>query len=340
MNFPDQPQSSNAPGEQLLEVKNLEKYYPIKGGILNRTTGYVKAVDNVNFSIKSGETLGLVGESGCGKSTLGRTLVRLHDPTAGSIRFWGKDLADVSKTSMRELRRHIQIIFQDPASSLNPRLTVRRIIMEPMNFLTDWSQEKKEDRLYELVDEVGLTKDHLSRAPHEFSGGQQQRIAIARALSVNPTFVVADEPTSALDVSVQADILNLMKRLQSKYNLTYLFISHDLSVVRHISDRIAVMYLGRMAEIAPAGELFDSPKHPYTKALLSSVPRASPDPMDDRIVLEGSVPSPENPPKGCRYHTRCQEYIGEICESAQPPAIDIDTEHTCACYHYDDTVDS
>ncbi|MFP8890563.1 ABC transporter ATP-binding protein [Natrialbaceae archaeon A-CW2] len=337
MSGPSQQQPHPGSKQALLEVKNLKKYYPITGGILNRTTGYVKAVDDVSFSIDGGETLGLVGESGCGKSTLGRTLVRLYDPTSGTIRFDGEDLSDVSKESMRELRRHIQIIFQDPASSLNPRMNVRKIITEPMNFLTDWSEERKKERLKELIKEVGLTEEHLSRAPHEFSGGQQQRIAIARALSVNPTFVVADEPTSALDVSVQADILNLMKRLQKKYDLTYLFISHDLSVVRHISDRIAVMYLGKMAEIAPTEKLFDSPKHPYTKALLSSVPRASPEKMEERIVLEGSVPSPEDPPVGCRYHTRCQEYIGDVCESEQPPTIDIESDHTCACYHYEDT---
>ena len=328
--------AETASADPVLDVSELKTYYPVTGGILQRTVGQVKAVDGVSFEIGRGETLGLVGESGCGKSTLGRTLVRLQEPNGGSVRFKGTDLADLSKSALRKRRSDIQIIFQDPASSLNPRMTVEKTITEPMRFLTDWSKEKRRSRVMELIREVGLSEEHLSRAPHEFSGGQQQRIAIARALSVNPTFVVCDEPTSALDVSVQADILNLLQRLQDKYDLTYLFISHDLSVVRHISDRIAVMYLGKFAEVAPTAELFDDPKHPYTRALLSSVPRAGPDVMEDRIILEGDVPSPQDPPSGCRYHTRCQEYIGPICEEAEPEFVEMGDDHTCACHHYGD----
>ncbi|MEF8821894.1 MAG: dipeptide ABC transporter ATP-binding protein [Halovenus sp.] len=321
--------------ENLLEVQNLKKYYPVKSGILKRTVGNVKAVDDVSFAIAPGETLGLVGESGCGKSTLGRTIMRLHEATEGDVQFDGSSIFEASKTEMKELRRDMQIIFQDPASSLNPRMTIKNIIDEPMRSLTDWSKEKRQDRLVELVEEVGLGQEHLQRAPHEFSGGQQQRVAIARALSVNPKFVVADEPTSALDVSVQADILNLLQRLQDEYDLTYLFISHDLSVVRHISDRIAVMYLGEFAEVAPTESLFDSPRHPYTRALLSSIPRAEAGSMDDRILLEGDVPSPENPPSGCSFHPRCQEYIGDVCETENPELVPVDENHQCACHLHD-----
>lgn len=321
--------------ESLLEVQNLKKYYPVKSGILKRTVSNVKAVDDVSFDIAPGETLGLVGESGCGKSTLGRTIMRLHEATEGDVQFDGSSVFEASKSEMKKLRRDMQIIFQDPASSLNPRMTIKNIIDEPMRSLTDWSKEKRQDRLAELMEEVGLGQEHLLRAPHEFSGGQQQRVAIARALSVNPKFVVADEPTSALDVSVQADILNLLQRLQDEYDLTYLFISHDLSVVRHISDRIAVMYLGEFAEVAPTESLFESPKHPYTRALLSSIPRAEAGSMDDRILLEGDVPSPENPPSGCSFHPRCQEYIGDVCETENPELASVGENHRCACHLHD-----
>ena len=321
--------------DPILEVQGLQKYFPIKGGLLNRTVGNVKAVDGVSFEIGDGETLGLVGESGCGKSTLGRTVLRLHDPTAGQIRYRGTDITDASKSTMKAYRREIQIIFQDPAASLNPRMSVARCIEEPMQSLTDWSRERRQERIVELVEEVGLGTEHLDRAPHELSGGQQQRVGIARALSIKPRFIVADEPTSALDVSVQASILNLLDDLRDEYDLTFLLISHDLSVIRHAADRIAVMYLGKLAEVASTQTLFESPKHPYTRALLSSVPRAGPESLEDRVLLEGSVPSPENPPSGCRYHTRCQEYIGDVCEQEEPALEELSDEHLCACHHYD-----
>ncbi|MEF8780884.1 MAG: oligopeptide/dipeptide ABC transporter ATP-binding protein [Haloferacaceae archaeon] len=323
-----------------VRVRNLKKYYPVTGGILNRKLDDVQAVDDVSFDIEEGETLGLVGESGCGKSTLGFTLMRMHEATAGSIQFEGNELTGLSSRELRPIRKDMQLIFQDPASSLDPRMTVQEIIDEPMAALTDWSNERRRERIVELVNEVGLSVDHLGRAPHEFSGGQQQRIAIARALSVKPSFLVCDEPTSALDVSVQADILNLMMDMQEEYDLTYLFISHDLSVVKHISDRVAVMYLGEIVELAETGKLFDDPKHPYTKALLSAVPKATAGGLKDRIILEGDVPSPQNPPSGCRFHTRCQEYIGDVCETVDPELLPDEGGHEVACHHYTDVGDT
>jgi peptide/nickel transport system ATP-binding protein/oligopeptide transport system ATP-binding protein len=320
--------------DSLLVVEDLQKYFPIKSGVLKRQTDEVKAVDGVSLSIDSGEAVGLVGESGCGKSTLGKTIMRILEPTGGRVYYEGEDLMALSKSELRRIRRDIQIIFQDPSSSLNPHMNVIELIEEPMRALTDWPKKKRRERSMELIQEVGLKENHLYRAPHELSGGQKQRVAIARALSVNPKLIIADEPTSALDVSVQAKILNLMRDLQEDYDLTYILISHDLSVVRHICTRVAVMYLGELVEISPMDQLFEEPKHPYTRALLSSVPRASPIPMSDRIILEGTVPSPREPPSGCRYHTRCQEYIGEICESENPELTEIDDEHVCACHHY------
>ena len=260
--------------------------------------------------------------------------MRLHDPTAGSIYFDGEDISDAGKSRLREIRRNMQIIFQDPASSLNPRMSVAELIQEPMKTLTDWDTAERRERTLELIEEVGLQESHLQRAPHEFSGGQQQRIAIARALSVNPKLVVADEPTSALDVSVQAKILNLLSDLQDTYDLTFLFISHDLSVIKHICDDVAVMYLGKLAEIASTEEIFDDPKHPYTKALMSAVPEASAEAMTDRILLEGDVPSPEDPPSGCRFHTRCQEYIGDVCETEEPDFAEPSEGRYCSCHHH------
>lgn len=318
----------------LVKLRNVRKYYPIHSGILKRHTGDVKAVDGVSFDIRQGETFGLVGESGCGKSTLAKTVLHLLEPTGGDIVFDETDLSSLSSAELRKHRRNIQMIFQDPASSLNPRMSVEQLIEEPMTSLTEWSKGQRKKRIRELIQEVGLSVDHLPRRPHEFSGGQQQRVAIARALSVNPQFIVADEPTSALDVSVQAKILNLLKDLQAEYDLTFLFISHDLSVIRNFCDRVAVMYLGEIAEVAPTEILFDRPKHPYTKALLSSVPTMD-GLQDDRIQLEGDVPSPENPPTGCRYHTRCQEYIGPICENEPPELKLVDDTQVCACHHYD-----
>lgn len=334
----DEPHSAdrdNYPSKSgpFVRIENLKKYYPIKGGILRRRVGDVKAVDDVSITIEQGETYGLVGESGCGKTTLGRTIVQLLDATAGEVWFNDQELTALTRREKRQIRGDIQIIFQDPASSLNPRMNVEQLLEEPMRSLTDWSKEKRKSRVRSLIQEVDLSVEHLARSPHEFSGGQQQRIAIARALSVNPKFIVADEPTSALDVSVQAKILNLLDNLQSKYDLTYLFISHDLSVIRHICDRVGVMYLGQIAEVAPTKDLFEDPKHPYTKALLSSVPTET-GLRDDRIKLEGDVPSPEDPPSGCRYHTRCQEYIGNICENEKPEQVTIKEDHRCACHHY------
>lgn len=331
----DSTESSEFSGtEALVKLRNVEKYYPIHSGILKRHTSDVKAVDGVSFDIWQGETFGLVGESGCGKSTLGKTVLHLLEPTGGEVIFNGINLASLSGAKLRERRRNIQMIFQDPASSLNPRMSVEQLIEEPMTSLTEWPKERRKKRVRELIQEVGLSIDHLPRRPHEFSGGQQQRVAIARALSVNPQFIVADEPTSALDVSVQAKILNLLKDLQAEYDLTFLFISHDLSVIRNFCDRVAVMYLGEIAEVAPTEVLFNRPKHPYTKALLSSVPTMD-GLQEDRIQLEGDVPSPENPPSGCRYHTRCQEYIGPVCEDESPELKLVDAAQVCACHHYE-----
>ncbi|XVH33177.1 ABC transporter ATP-binding protein (plasmid) [Haloferacaceae archaeon DSL9] len=329
-------QSIRAPkATTLVEIEGLKKYYPVKGGILNRRVGDVKAVDGVDLAIREGETLGLVGESGCGKSTFGRSLLRLLEPTAGSVYFDGEDVTAASKSRMRELRRDMQMVFQDAASSLNPRMRTSEIIAEPMEWLTDLDEDARRERTRQLIREVGLSDEHLPRAPHAFSGGQQQRISIARALSVNPRFIVCDEPTSALDVSVQAKVLNLLDDLQEEYDLTYLIINHDMSVVRHVCDRVAVMYLGKIVEVAPTEELFADPKHPYTQALLSSVPRATKGVLDDRIILKGTPPSPENPPSGCRFHTRCHKYIGPVCEKEEPPVANIGEEQRCACFLYE-----
>jgi oligopeptide transport system ATP-binding protein len=321
----------------LLKVQDLKMYFPITQGIIfQRHVGDIKAVDGISFSIKQGETLGLVGESGCGKSTTGRAILQLYRPTAGRVYFQNEDLTQLKGEALRRKRRQMQMIFQDPYASLNPRMTVGNIIGEPLevhNIYT--SKAQRRERVQELLRVVGLNPYFVNRYPHEFSGGQRQRIGVARALAVNPEFIVCDEPISALDVSIQAQIINLLEDLQSGFNLTYLFIAHDLSVVRHISDRVAVMYLGKLAELAERDELYNNPLHPYTQALLSAVP--IPDPVIEekrkRIILEGDVPSPANPPKGCHFCTRCPRVM-DICHDVDPEFRDLGGGHWVACHLY------
>ncbi len=318
----------------LVEVRGLKKYFPITQGIiLQRKVADVKAVDGLDFTIQHGETLGLVGESGCGKSTTGRTILQLYRPTAGEVYFEGRDLAKLGGEELRKMRRHMQMIFQDPYASLNPRMTVGDIIGEPLEVHNIAKGKEKKERVQELLQIVGLNPYFVNRYPHEFSGGQRQRIGVARALAVNPDFIVCDEPISALDVSIQAQIINLLEELQEKFHLTYLFIAHDLSVVRHISDRVAVMYLGKIVELTDRKSLYSNPLHPYTKALLSAVP--IPDPVieekRERIILVGDVPSPVNPPKGCRFHTRCPLAI-DICKRVDPEFRDVGNSHFVACH--------
>ncbi len=325
---------STALGDVLLDVKDLKMHFPLtKGIIFQRAVGAVQAVDGLNFSIKKGETLGLVGESGCGKSTAGRTILQLYKPTSGQVLFEGTDLAQIGGQQLRRMRRRMQMIFQDPYASLNPRMTVGNIIAEPLEIHNLAKGKEKQERVQELLRIVGLNPYFANRYPHEFSGGQRQRIGIARALAVNPAFIVADEPISALDVSIQAQIINLLEELQATFHLTFLFIAHDLGVVRHISDRVAVMYLGRLVELTDRDELYAHPSHPYTKALLSAVP--IPDPMiekkRERIILAGDVPTPVNPPSGCRFHTRCPVAI-EKCSQIDPEWRDIGGNHLVACH--------
>ena len=320
----------------LVEVSGLKMYFPITAGILRRKVGDVKAVDDVSFTILEGETLGLVGESGCGKSTCGRAVLRLYDPTAGSIRIGGTEIGTLSQSALRPLRPQMQMVFQDPQASLNARMTVASIIAEPLDEHTKLSRAEKLARVYELMDAVGLNRDFANRYPHEFSGGQRQRIGIARALALNPKFIVCDEPIAALDVSIQAQVVNLLEDLQDKFGLTYLFISHDLSMVRHICDRVAVMYLGRIVEIAPRDALYGNPQHPYTKALLSAVPE--PDPVSEatrqRIILQGDVPSPAKPPKGCNFCTRCPQVM-PVCRETKPALREIAPGQMVACHLHD-----
>jgi len=326
--------------EILLEVKNLKKYFPITRGVFRRVVGYVKAVDRVDLFIRQGETLGLVGESGCGKTTLGRSILRLIEPTDGEVWFKtgkGKKL-DITKLEDREiksLRREMRMIFQDPYGSLNPRMTVMDIVGEPLIIHKVAQGKEIEDRVRTLLKIVGLNPRYMRRYPHEFSGGQRQRIGIARALALNPRLVIADEPVSALDVSVQAQVINLLEDLQVQFNLTYLFIAHDLSVVYHISNRIAVMYVGKIMEVGEAEEVYQGPRHPYTEALISAVPVIDPDVKPERILLQGDVPNPANAPSGCTFHPRCR-YAKKICSQEEPPLEDIGDEHYVACHFADD----
>ena len=324
--------------KKLVEVRGLKMYFPITAGLFRRKVGDVKAVDDISFDIYEGETLGLVGESGCGKSTCGRAILRLYDPTAGEIRIDGAEIAQADPATLRKMRPAMQMVFQDPQASLNPRMTVAAIIGEPLDEHTKLTKAEKDARVYELMDAVGLNRVFANRYPHAFSGGQRQRIGIARALALNPRFIVCDEPIAALDVSIQAQVVNLLEELQDRLGLTYLFISHDLSMVRHIADRVAVMYLGRIAELGPRDALFDAPLHPYTEALLSAVPEADPDAETERprIILKGDVPSPSKPPKGCNFCTRCPKVM-DICKSVKPTLREIMPGRHVACHLYDQT---
>lgn len=321
------------PSEVLLEVQDLVKWFPVTGGLFSRVVANVKAVDGISMYVKRGETLGLVGESGCGKTTTGRVILRLLEATSGKVWFDGKDVFSLNQEELRRLRREMQIIFQDPYASLNPRMSVADIIGEPLEIHNIARGRERDRRVRELLEVVGLASHHMRRYPHEFSGGQRQRIGVARALALNPQLIVADEPVSALDVSIQSQVLNLLEELQDEFNLTYLFIAHDLSVVKHISDRIGVMYLGKLVELADEEELFRNPQHPYTEALLSAIPIPNPELQRERerIVLKGDVPSPVNPPTGCRFHTRCP-IAEDICRQVEPEFVDIGDEHFVACH--------
>ncbi|PEL14171.1 ABC transporter ATP-binding protein [Bacillus sp. AFS017336] len=315
----------------LLNVDHLKQYFPIKGGILGRTVNHVKAVDDISFHIYEGETLSIVGESGCGKSTTGRAILRLDEPTSGSIHFKEKDLLSLGKKEMRKIRKDLQVIFQDPFASLNPRQTIGQILSEALAIQNVVPKEERRARIEELLEHVGLRPEAMDRYPHEFSGGQRQRVGIARALAVDPKLIICDEAVSALDVSIQAQVLNLLKSLQKKFSLTFLFISHDLGVVRHISDRVMVMYLGKVVEIADKKSIFDNPQHPYTRALLSAIPVPNPVQQRERIILTGDVPSPIDPPSGCRFHTRCPFAI-DICKTRVPELKLSEQNHQVACH--------
>jgi oligopeptide/dipeptide ABC transporter ATP-binding protein len=321
----------NSSKNYILNVRNLVKYFPIKKGLLSRTAGYVKAVDDISFSVKEGEILGLVGESGCGKTTVGRSILRLIEPTSGEILFDDKDIIKLKGDKLRKQRKEMQIIFQDPFSSLNPRMTIGNIVKEPYEIHGVFKKKERMDRARDILMTVGINPNMLNRYPHEFSGGQRQRIGIARALALNPKLIIADEPVSALDVSIQAQIINLLVELQKKFSLTYIFIAHDLAVVKHVSDRIVVMYLGKIAEIADGSELYRNPMHPYTQALLSAIPIPDPLVKKQRIILEGDVPTPIDPPSGCRFHLRCR-YRQEICTKETPVLEEKSPSHYVACH--------
>ncbi|RNA65947.1 ABC transporter ATP-binding protein [Alteribacter keqinensis] len=320
--------------EHLLEIKELKKYYPVLGGFFRKKIGDVKAVDNISFELKRGETFGLVGESGCGKSTAGRTITRLFKPTSGKIFFEGEDITSIYGSRLRNMRKDIQMVFQDPYASLNPKMMVGSIVSEPILNYRRVSEKAVRDEVMDLLTKVGLPEDAYFKYPHEFSGGQRQRIGIARALALKPKLIVADEPVSALDVSVQSQVLNLLKSLQKEFNLTLLFIAHDLSVVKHMSDRIGVMYLGNLVEVADADDLYANPKHPYTKALISAIPMPDPRNKSARIILKGDVPSPQNPPVGCAFHPRCPEAMPQ-CSERKPQLKEVNREHRVSCLLYD-----
>ena len=319
----------------LLKIEHLKKYYPVKSSSLKRSNGFVKAVDDISFDVKVGETFGIVGESGCGKSTMGKSVIRLIEPTDGKVILDGQDFTALKGKGLKKARENIKLIFQDPYASLNPRMTVKDIIGEPIDIAKIYKTKKeRDDRIIEVMKQVGLNLDYLYRYPHEFSGGQRQRIGIARAIALQPKLIICDEPVSALDVSIQAKIINLLKELQQKLGIAYIFISHDLSVVKHIADRVGVMYLGNMMEMADKKALYSNPLHPYTQALFSAIPKISSERIDDKEILGGDVPSPANPPKGCRFVTRCPKAM-EICKSVRPELKEVEPGHKCACHLYD-----
>lgn len=323
--------------EYILEVKNLKKYFPLNRNFFGKPQTYLRAVDNVSFGVKKGQTIGVVGESGCGKTTLGRTILKLYDSDGGKIWFDGKDLTEIKRNKMNDLRVDIQLVFQDPYSSLPPRMTVGSIISEAVKVHNIVPKEEVQSYTLKIMEQCGLQPSYYDRYPHEFSGGQRQRICIARALAVKPKLVICDEPVSALDVSIQAQVINLLKKLQNEMDLTYVFISHDLSVVKYITDQILVMYLGNMMEYGDTDEIFDNPLHPYTKALFSAVPVPNPDAKMERIILSGDIPSPANPPKGCKFHTRCKECMS-VCKMLEPKYIEHTKNHFVACHLYNEEV--
>jgi oligopeptide/dipeptide ABC transporter ATP-binding protein len=326
----DQAQTVNK--QNLIEVKELVKYFPVRSGLMQRVSAWVKAVDNISFNIKEGETVGLVGESGCGKTTVGRTMLRLIEPTSGSVLFEGVDVANLKGKDLMAMRRNMQIIFQDPYAALDPRMPIGESISEGLKIHSIGTSRERFDTVIEMLHKVGMEDYHARRYPHEFSGGQRQRIGIARALALRPKFIVADEPVSALDVSIQSQVLNLLKQLQREFGLTYLFIAHNLSVVEHISDRVAVMYVGKMVEMTTREELFRQPLHPYTQALMSAIPIPDPTLKRERIILQGDVPSPLHPPAGCRFHPRCP-VVMDVCHTQEPVFRELSLDHKVACWH-------